>query len=83
MPPSPAGATSGIRLTSLVLLGAVGVAIAAGVLELPSRSPAAAAADADALDAVIREGTVSRSSADRAARGGNTPRAAGGTEPTA
>jgi EmrB/QacA subfamily drug resistance transporter len=58
VPPSLAGAASGITLTSLVLLGAVAVAIAAAVLDLLSGSAATAASDAEALDIVIRAGGV-------------------------
>jgi MFS family permease len=58
VPPALAGAASGITLTSLVLLGAVAVAIAAAVLELLSGSAATAASDAEALDIVIRAGGV-------------------------
>jgi EmrB/QacA subfamily drug resistance transporter len=58
VPPSFIGAASGITLTSLVMLGAVGVAIAAAVLELLAGSPAAAGADATAINAVLRTGAA-------------------------
>jgi MFS family permease len=58
VPPSRLGAASGITLTSLVMLGAVGVAIAASVLELLSGSAAAAASDERAIDTVLRAGAV-------------------------
>lgn len=58
VPPSLAGAASGITLTSLVLLGAVAVAIAAAALDFLSGSASTAASDAEALDAVIRAGGV-------------------------
>jgi hypothetical protein len=52
------GAASGITLTSLVMLGAVGVAIGAAVLELLAGSPEAAAGDAAAIDTVLRAGAA-------------------------
>ena len=58
VPPSLAGAASGITLTSLVMLGAVGVAIAASVLDLLSGSASKAASDERALDIVLRAGAV-------------------------
>lgn len=58
VPPSLAGAASGITLTPLVLLGAVAVAIAAAVLDLLSGSASTAASDSEALDVVIRAGGV-------------------------
>ena len=58
VPSSLAGAASGITLTSLVMLGAVGVAIAASVLELLSGSPQAAGFDTRALNQVLRAGAV-------------------------
>jgi EmrB/QacA subfamily drug resistance transporter len=58
VPPSRFGAASGITLTSLVMLGAVGVAIAASMLELLSGSAAAAASDERAIDTVLRAGAV-------------------------
>ena len=58
VPPSRFGAASGITLTSLVMLGAVGVAIAASMLELLSGSAAAAASDERAIDMVLRAGAV-------------------------
>jgi hypothetical protein len=58
VPASAAGAASGVTLTSLVMLGAVSVAIAAGVLELLAGSPQAAASDKHALDVILRSGAV-------------------------
>ena len=58
VPPSFIGAASGITLTSLVMLGAVGVAIAAAVLELLAGSPRAAGSDAAAINAVLRTGAA-------------------------
>jgi EmrB/QacA subfamily drug resistance transporter len=58
VPPETAGAASGVALTSLVLLGAIGVAIGTTVLELVSGSPSRAAADAEAIDVVLRAGAV-------------------------
>jgi sugar phosphate permease len=54
VPPSLVGAASGITLTSLVMLGAVSVAIGAAVLELIAGSPSAAGSDAAAIDALLR-----------------------------
>ncbi|MCX5197269.1 MFS transporter [Streptomyces sp. NBC_00249] len=48
------GAASGLVLTSLVLLGAVAVAVASTVLEVISGSAAAAAADGPAIESVLR-----------------------------
>ncbi len=58
VPASAAGAASGVTLTSLVMLGAVSVAIAASVLELLAGSPQAAASDKHALDVILRSGAV-------------------------
>jgi EmrB/QacA subfamily drug resistance transporter len=58
VPPSRFGAASGITLTSLVMLGAVGVAIAASALELLSGSAAKAATDEHAIETVLRAGAV-------------------------
>jgi Na+/melibiose symporter-like transporter len=58
VPAEYAGAASGITLTSFVMLGAVGVAIAAAVCELVAGSPEAAASDAHALDVILRAGAV-------------------------
>ncbi len=52
------GAASGITLTALVMLGAVGVAIAAAMLELLAGSVAGAGSDAAAIDVVLRAGAV-------------------------
>jgi MFS family permease len=52
------GAASGVTLTSLVMLGAVGVAIGAAVLELIAGSPEAAGGDAAAIDTVLRAGAA-------------------------
>lgn len=56
--PTEAGIASGVTLTSLVLLGAVGVAIAAAMLELLAGSPQAAGRDPAAIDTVLRAGAV-------------------------
>ena len=56
VPPSAVGAASGVTLTSLVMLGAVGVAIGAAVLELLAGSPSAAGSDAAAINVVLRAG---------------------------
>ena len=56
--PEVAGAASGIALTSLVMLGAVGVAIAASVLDLLAGSAEAAGADTGALDAILWAGAA-------------------------
>jgi Na+/melibiose symporter-like transporter len=58
VPAEYAGAASGITLTSFVMLGAVGVAIAAAVCELVAGSPEAAASDTHALDVILRAGAV-------------------------
>ena len=58
VPPASIGAASGVTLTSLVMLGAVGVAIAAAVLELLAGSPAAAGSDGAAINAVLRTGAA-------------------------
>jgi hypothetical protein len=58
VPPSFVGAASGITLTALVMLGAVGVAIGAAILELLAGSPAAAGSDASAINAVLRTGAA-------------------------
>jgi MFS family permease len=58
VPAEFAGAASGITLTSFVMLGAVGVAIAAAVCELVAGSPEAAASDAHALDVILLAGAV-------------------------
>ena len=58
VPAAQIGAASGITLTSLVMLGAVGVAIAAAVLELLAGSPEAAASDVAGLHAILRAGAV-------------------------
>ena len=58
VPPEMSGAASGITLTSLVMLGAVGVAIGATALDLLSGSAASASADTEALDTVLRAGAV-------------------------
>lgn len=56
--PADVGAASGVTLTSLVLLGAVGVAIAASVAELIAGSPQAAASDPAAINTILRAGAV-------------------------
>ena len=58
VPAEYAGAASGITLTSFVMLGAVGVAIAAAVCELVAGSAEAAASDAHALDVILLAGAV-------------------------
>ncbi|MGW1893350.1 MFS transporter [Streptomyces sp. NPDC002004] len=52
--PGQSAIASGVVLTSLVLLGAVSVAIAATILETASSSAAVAASDAKAIDSVLR-----------------------------
>ncbi|MFC9916029.1 MFS transporter [Streptomyces sp. NPDC127197] len=54
VPEGRRGAASGLVLTSLVLLGAMAVAVAASVLEIVSGSAAAAAADGPAIETVLR-----------------------------
>ena len=56
--PAEVGIASGVTLTCLVLLGAVGVAIAAAMLELIAGSAEAAGRDAAAIDTVLRAGAV-------------------------
>jgi MFS family permease len=51
--PEIAGAAEGITLTSLVMLGAIGVTVAATVLEVVSGSANTAAQDSDAIKAVL------------------------------
>jgi sugar phosphate permease len=58
VPTAMAGTASGIALTSIVMLGAVGVAIGATVLELLSGSAASAASDGDAIQRVLRAGAL-------------------------
>jgi MFS family permease len=58
VPPSLVGAASGVTLTSLVMLGAVGVAIGASMLELLAGSPAGAASDPRAINIVLRVGAA-------------------------
>src|SRR5260370_9916445 len=53
-PASAAGAASGVTLTSLVMLGAVSVAIAASRLEPLAGSPPAPASAKHALDLILR-----------------------------
>jgi predicted MFS family arabinose efflux permease len=54
--PEDAGVASGVALTSLVLLAAVGVAIGTTALDLLAGSPESAGQDTDALDALLRVG---------------------------
>lgn len=54
VPASRLAAASGFVLTSLVLVGAVAVAVAATALEAVSDSAADAAADGSAVEAVLR-----------------------------
>jgi sugar phosphate permease len=56
VPTDSVGAASGVTLTSLVMLGAVGVAIAAAMLEVLAGSPQGASRDAAAIDVVLRVG---------------------------
>jgi hypothetical protein len=58
VPSSAVGAASGVTLTSLVMLGAVSVAIAASVLELLAGSAQAAASDEHALNVILRSGAA-------------------------
>jgi len=58
VPPEMAGAASGVTLTSLVMVGAVSVAIAATVLELLSGSVRGAASDGAAIEVVLRAGAL-------------------------
>lgn len=58
VPPDYVGAASGVTLTSLVMLGAVGVAIGASVIEIIAGSPAAGARDPTAINDVLRAGAV-------------------------
>ncbi|MFO1317422.1 MAG: MFS transporter [Burkholderiales bacterium] len=58
VPPAYVGAASGITLTSLVMLGAVGVAIGAAVLELLAGSPERAGYDVAAINVVLRAGAA-------------------------
>jgi len=58
VPPQYIGAASGITLTCLVMLGAVGVAVAAAMVELLSGSVEGAASDARAINVVLRVGAV-------------------------
>ena len=58
VPPEYVGAASGVTLTALVMLGAVGVAIAAAVLELLAGSAQAAGGDAAAINTVLRAGAA-------------------------
>jgi len=56
--PDYVGAASGVTLTSLVMLGAVGVAIGAALLEVLAGSAMAAGSDAAAINTVLRGGAV-------------------------
>ncbi len=58
VPPDMSGAASGIALTSLVMLGAVGVAVGATALELISGSSSTASSDPAAIDWVLRAGAL-------------------------
>ena len=58
VPAERTGAASGVVLTSLVLFGAVSVAVAATVLEVISGSPSTAAADGPAIESVLRGTSV-------------------------
>lgn len=56
--PAQVGIASGVVLTALVMLGAVGVSIAAAMLELLAGSPQAAGSDPAALAIVLRTGAA-------------------------
>ena len=58
VPPDSVGAASGVTLTSLVMLGAVGVAIGAALLEVLAGSAAAASSNAAAINTVLRAGAA-------------------------
>ena len=58
VPPEYVGAASGVTLTALVMLGAVGVAIGAALLELLAGSAKAAGTDAAAINTVLRAGAA-------------------------
>ena len=58
VPPDMSGAASGVALTSLVMLGAVGVAVGATALELISGSSSTASSDPTAIDWVLRAGAL-------------------------
>jgi MFS family permease len=58
VPAEYAGASSGITLTSFVMLAAVGVAIAAAVCELVAGSAEAAPSDARAIDVILLAGAA-------------------------
>jgi hypothetical protein len=51
--PEIAGAAEGVTQTSVVMFGAIGVAVAATVLEVVSGSASAAAEDSDAIKSVL------------------------------
>jgi Na+/melibiose symporter-like transporter len=54
VPTEQSGAASGLALALVVLFGAVGVAVAASLLEVVSGMDRGAAGDADAIDTVLR-----------------------------
>jgi hypothetical protein len=58
VPPDYVGAASGVTLTALVMLGAVGVAIGAAILEILAGSPMAASSNAAAINTVLRAGAA-------------------------
>ena len=58
VPPDFVGAASGVTLTALVMLGAVGVAIASAALEVLAGSAMAASSDAAAINTVLRAGAA-------------------------
>jgi len=58
VPPDYVGAASGVTLTALVMLGAVGVAIGAALLEVLAGSAAAASTSAAAINSVLRAGAA-------------------------
>jgi EmrB/QacA subfamily drug resistance transporter len=51
--PEIAGAAEGVTLTSVVMFGAIGVAVAATILEVVSGSASTAAGDSDAIKSVL------------------------------
>ncbi len=58
VPADSVGAASGVTLTALVMLGAVGVAVASAALEVLAGSPMAASSDAAAINTVLRAGAA-------------------------
>ena len=58
VPAEYVGAASGVTLTALVMLGAVGVAIGAAVIEILAGSAQAGSTNAAAINNVLRAGAV-------------------------